>query len=130
MATEIAKGREKAAKPHDEPLEAQNALAADADIYETDESLYLRLDVPGVPKGSVRIEVDGDNVLRVSAKNGFQEPAGPEFREFEPGDFYRAFRLGGQFDKEAVSAKLENGVLEINVRKHENVRPRNIAINA
>jgi len=108
----------------------ENSFAPDCDIFETDDSLYLRLDVPGTEKGKVQIEVDETNTLQIQAKSGFEEPGRILSREFRVGDFYRSFRLGDQFDKGKVSAKLENGVLEVAIGKREEVKPKRIQIEA
>lgn len=131
MATEVAKRNRREASATAESLaNIENAVLADSDIYETEEALLIRMDLPGVEKGSVRIEVDEENVLQVKAKNAFQEPGKALAREFHAGDFYRSFRLGNIFDKERIGAKLEHGVLEITVPKLEAVKPKKIEISA
>jgi len=129
--TEISKRGRREANPTAESLvNVENAFLADSDIFETEDALLLRMDMPGVEKGNVQIEVDEDNVLQVKAKNSFEEPKGAVLREFQVGDFYRSFRLGDMFDKAKISAKLENGILEITVPKLEAVKPRKIEISA
>ena len=131
MATEVLKRPRREANTSAETLvDAQNAFLADTDIYESDDALYLRLDVPGVEKGKVTVEVDESNTLQVRAKNTFKEPNGVLIREFFPGDYYRAFRLRDVYNKEKISAKLENGILEITVPKLEAVKPKQIEISA
>jgi HSP20 family protein len=131
MATEIQKGRERRGGSSAESLaHAQDAVLADADIYETDDHLILRADLPGVPKGSVQIEVDESNVLQIRAKSAFEEPQGALYREWEPSDFIRSFRIGEEFDKDHIAATLENGTLELKLAKREEVKPRRIEINA
>lgn len=131
MATEVSKRSRRDASATAESLaNTGKAYLADSDIFESEDSLFLRMDVPGVEKGNVHIEVDEDNVLQVRAKNGFQEPEGALFREFRVGDYYRSFRLGDIFDKDKIAAKLEDGVLEITVPKLEAAKPRRIEISA
>jgi HSP20 family protein len=131
MATEVQKRGRRDASPTAESLvNVENAYLADSDIYETEEGLFLRMDLPGVEKGNVEIAVDEDNVLQVRAKNGFEEPKGAVLREFRTGDYYRSFRLGDLFDKDRIAAKLEDGVLEIAVPKREAAKPRRVAISA
>lgn len=131
MATEVAKRNRREASPMAESLaNVENAVLADADVYETEEALLIRMDLPGVEKGNVHIEVDEENVLQVRAKNAFQEPGKALAREFRAGDYYRSFRLGNIFDKEKIAARLEHGVLEITVPKLEAVKPRKIEISA
>lgn len=131
MATEVTKRSKRDASPTAESLaNVENAYLADSDIYETEDALLLRLDLPGVEKGKVQIEVDEDNVLQVRARNSFQEPGDSLLREFRVGDYYRSFRLGNIFDKEKIAARLENGILEITVPKLEAVKPKRIEISA
>jgi len=131
MATEMAKkNRTEATKAREHLVDPEQARSPDADIFETEEQLRLILDVPGAEKGEVRIEVDENDTLLVRAKNGFQEPEGRSQREFEPADFFRSFYLGREYDKDAIIAKLENGVLDLTIPKREEVKPRRIQINA
>jgi HSP20 family protein len=109
-------------------VEMESALLPDAAIYESDGHLLIRLDLPGVEKGQVQIEVDGTNTLQIRAKNGFREPGGILFREFSVGDYYRSFRLGQEYDKDAITARLEDGVLELVANKKEEVKPKRISI--
>lgn len=131
MATEVLKRPRREASTSAETLvDAENAFLADTDIYESDDALFVRLDVPGVEKGNVSVEVDEANTLQVRAKSSFQEPKGVLIREFFPGDFYRSFRLRDVYNKEKIAAKLENGILEITIPKLEAVKPKLIEISA
>ncbi len=131
MATEIAKkSRTDVAKSRENLVDPQQAAAPDADVFETQDQLRLILDVPGAEKGDVRIEVDENDTLQIRAKNGFQEPEGRSQREFEAADYYRSFYLGREYDKDAIQAKLENGVLDLTIPKREEVKPRRIQISA
>jgi HSP20 family protein len=127
---EIGKRAGREIQTGDNPANAENAFVPDCDVFETDDNLYLRLDLPGVEKGNVKVEVDETNAILIRAKNGFGEPGRILSREFRVGDFYRSFRLGDMFDKGKVSAKLENGVLEVMIGKREEAKPRRIQIEA
>lgn len=131
MATEVEKkSKREAAGMPENLVEVESSFLPDSAIYETEDNLFIRLDIPGVEKGKVRIEVDETNTLQIKAKNGFEEPSGLLMREFAIGDYYRSFRLGEEFDKDAISARLEDGILELKVSKKEEVKPRRISINA
>jgi|SRR5690606_26359303 len=137
MATEVEKQkRREPSKKQEAAGNAENlseigrSFLPDTGIRETEEALILQLDLPGVDKGGVSIEVDETNTLRIKAKNSFQEPENNLFREFEIGNYFRSFRLGEEFDKDNMIAKLELGVLEITLPKKEEVKPRRIAIQA
>jgi HSP20 family protein len=135
MATEISKskrdGSRKEAGGMPENLkELEQAYLPDACAYENDDGLILLLDLPGVEKGQVRIEVDEADTLQVHARNGFQEPGGALFREWSPGDYHRSFRLGRGFDKDAIQARTEMGVLELRIPRREEMKPKRVEIQA
>ena len=106
------------------------AYSPDVDIYAHDDELVLVADLPGVDKGGVTIEVDETDTLVIRARNGWGEPEGAVLRQYRVGDYYRAFRLSDEYDKDKVSAKLENGQLEVTIPRKESSKPRKIAITA
>jgi HSP20 family protein len=131
MALELSKRKKtEVGSARENLVNTERAIAPDADIYETGEQLILCLDIPGVEKGNVQIGVDQNDTLQVRAKSGFQEPEGRTLREFEAADYFRSFYLGQEYAKDSISAKLENGVLELRVPKREEAKPRRISINA
>lgn len=135
MAAEPAKSKKEVARKeaggHTENLqEAGEAFLPEACIYENEDGLMVRLDIPGVKKGDVQIEVDETDTLQMRAKCDIKEPEGALFREWENGGYYRSFRLGPAFEKDNISAKLEDGVLELKIPRREETKPRRIAIQA
>jgi HSP20 family protein len=132
MTTEVMKRAKREARGSAENLtDSGDAYLADADIYESEGGLILRLDVPGVEKGQVGIEVDEGDTLQVRAKTSYREETGtPLLVEFRPADFQRSFRIGEGFDKEKIAARLEDGVLEISIPRKESAKPRRIEISA
>lgn len=100
------------------------------DIKEEPDCFLIRADVPGVdPKA---IEVHAENGMltikgeRESEKK--EEKAGYKRVERVYGSFFRRFSLPDTADTDKISAKSNNGVLEIRVPKHEKVQPRKIAV--
>jgi len=135
MATEVSKSkrdvtRKEAGGMAESLKELEQAYLPDACVYENDDGLILMLDVPGVGKGEVRVEVDESDTLQVHARNGFKEPGGALFREWSPGDYHRSFRLSPGFDKDAIQARLEMGVLELRIPRREEMKPRRVEIQA
>ncbi|MFP4164582.1 MAG: Hsp20/alpha crystallin family protein [Chitinispirillaceae bacterium] len=109
----------------------ENAFSPDVNIYDNREALIISMDMPGVKKGNVNIEVDENKVMSVRAKSSFQAPEGTSLvQEFTPGDFYRSFTLSNEFITDKISGKLENGVLEVIIPRREDVKPRRIEISA
>jgi HSP20 family molecular chaperone IbpA len=87
------------------------------------------MDLPGVVKGDVKIEVDENNILSVRAKTSYHDQDGIVLQEFESGNYYRAFSLSDEFSRDAINVTFENGVLEITVPRKEEHRPNKIEIN-
>jgi len=109
-------------------ISADNAYRPDIDIYHTPEAFLFIVDLPGVKQGDIQLEVNERNTLILRARNSVELSDEPVFRQTRFGHYYRAFELGEEVDRENISAKLENGVLEVRVAKREAVRPRKIEI--
>ncbi|HMA63565.1 MAG: Hsp20/alpha crystallin family protein, partial [Fibrobacterota bacterium] len=92
------------------------------------ESAVFVVDLPGVAKGDVAIHVDETNNLTIQAKNTFAEPDNAVTRQFRIGNYYRAFQIPDDYDKDRISATLDNGVLQIVLPVKESAKPRKIEI--
>lgn len=110
--------------------ESGKAFSPDVDIYADEDGLILAVDMPGVAKGDVQIRFDEADTLSIRAKNAFREPAEPAIRQFHAGDYYRAFSVADEYDKEKVTARLEDGLLEVRIPKREEAKPKRIEIKA
>jgi HSP20 family protein len=106
------------------------AYSPDVDIYVSDDEAKFIVDLPGVGKGEVTIEVDENDSLVITGKNSMKEPDNPVLRQYRTGNYYRAFQLSKEYDKEKVSAVLENGLLEVTIPRREEAKPKRIEIKA
>jgi HSP20 family protein len=100
------------------------------DLVETDETLILRADLPGLGKDDVEIEVK-DNVLTVSGerKTEHEEKAEGFYRaERAFGRFSRSLSLPEGIDADRVSASFDRGVLEVKIPKPEERKPHRVQI--
>ena len=100
-----------------------------ADIYETQESLIVNLEMPGVDKERVVIQVE-DGALHVEGQLDFAQYEGlqPIYTEYNIGHFSRNFRLPNQVDQSKIEATMKNGVLSLVLPKVEEAKPRKISI--
>jgi len=106
------------------------AYSPDVDIYVSDDAALFIAELPGVNKGDVTIEVDETQSLVIRGTTAYMEPDNAVFRQYKVGNYYRAFQLSDEYDKEKISAKLENGLLEITIPKKEEAKPKRIEIKA
>lgn len=100
-----------------------------ADIFETDEALTVLMEIPGVEKKDVSVNLENDT-LRVEAKLDFSKYEGlePVYAEYNIGHYARAFTLSNQIDPDGISADLGDGVLTLTLRKAKEAIPRKIPI--
>ncbi|MBI5286337.1 MAG: Hsp20/alpha crystallin family protein [Deltaproteobacteria bacterium] len=100
------------------------------DIYETDEAIVLKAELPGINKEDVIIEVK-DNTLLLKGERRFEKDVKEEnYHRMERsyGVFQRVFALPGTVDKEKVNARYKDGVLEIALPKIQEAKPKQIKI--
>src|SRR5215207_4450920 len=99
------------------------------DVYETEDALTVVMEVPGVAREAVEVELKED-VLRVEgridpSKYGGMEPV---YTEYNVGHWARSFALSDGVDRERIGARLEDGVLTLTLPKTAEARPRRIAL--
>jgi HSP20 family protein len=100
------------------------------DIYETDEGLVLRADLPGMTAETLDLQVQ-DNKLTLFGRAEAELPSDGALRhqEFESGDFLRSFILSDEVDHDRIQANLSNGVLVVVLPKSAQSEPRRIQVN-
>lgn len=100
------------------------------DIYETEEALVVRADLPGVKPEHVQTTLR-DNLLVISATvQALPGSWRQVYGEYRVGHFIRQFRLGQQIDQAKISAEMKDGVLTLTLPKADHARPRRIQIRA
>ena len=99
-------------------------------LEETDKYFKLTVDLPGMKKSDLNIEVEKDT-LRISGerkRNDMTDKDGRSYSHRCFGQFEKRFKLGDGINVDEVHANYKDGVLEIVLQKREKVRPRQIAI--
>jgi HSP20 family protein len=92
------------------------------DLYETDAEFVIDAEVPGVAKEKVRVEMEQDNVLRISGEASQQRERGGQGQTYYTsersfGRFTRSFRLPSYVDIEKISAEHSHGILHVTIPK-------------
>ena len=102
---------------------------APLDLYRTEDTYVLSVDLPGVDAGSIDVDVDG-RVLTVRAQRTAPtvENATWISRERSSGSHVRKLRLGDGIDTEGIAADYANGVLTVSLPVSEKAKPRKVAV--
>jgi HSP20 family molecular chaperone IbpA len=99
------------------------------DIYETDNSLTVVMEMPGVDKKDVELRLE-DDVLKVDGRLDFAKYQGlqPVYTEYNIGHYSRSFSLSSKIDQSKISAEMNDGVLSLVLPKVEETKPRTIQV--
>ena len=100
------------------------------DVYETDETLEVVVDLPGVEPAAVRVLTKGDSVLVVGDKTPRRAHGESSFHLVERGygRFARVVRLGRACDVSRAHARIVHGELQVSIPKIADRRGKSIAI--
>ena len=105
----------------------------DVDITEDAEALHLWADMPGVAPDRVTVHL-ADDTLHLEGRVSSDEYVGmtPVYTEYNVGDYVRRFTLpdANRYDRDAITARLVNGVLTVRLPKAEKAKPRKIPVTA
>ena len=106
-------------------MPAPRADLMKTDVQEHDDGYVLDLDMPGVKKEDMQVELK-DGYLTVSAKTGYDNEEKDKKgrylrRERFSGSFSRNFYVGEDVTEQDIKARFENGVLTIAVPKKQPV---------
>jgi len=100
------------------------------DVYETDDTLEITVDLPGVDASAIRVLAKGDSVLVAGEKSARRTRAESSFHLVERGygRFARVVRLGRACDTAHAKATLTGGELRVSIPKMTDRRGRSVAI--
>jgi HSP20 family protein len=96
------------------PFYDERSLSPACDVSETEEKFLLSVDLPGMKKEDIKIELK-DQVLTISGERKTEK-------------YQRSFTLPTVVDGNKVEARYEDGVLELTLPKTELAKPRQIEI--
>ncbi|MDX1614930.1 MAG: Hsp20/alpha crystallin family protein [Candidatus Promineifilaceae bacterium] len=101
------------------------------DIYETEDTVFLLADMPGVDDESIDITLE-KNVLTIRGEVEAQSPDEhePAYSEYRVGDYERTFTLSDEVDRDRIEATMKNGVLRLRLPKAEEAKTRKILVKA
>ena len=100
------------------------------DIYETENELVLKADLPDVELKDIDVRVE-NQTLTISGERTFEKKdttKGYHRIERNYGSFVRSFSLPNTFDTEHIAADFKNGVLSVTLPKKEAAKPRQVKV--
>jgi len=103
----------------------------DIDILERPDAYLIYADLPGADENSVDVRFE-KGILTLDAQLATSpEPSWePLHTEYRVGTYHREFRLSEDIDPDGVTARMNNGVLELQLSKSAARQPRSIPIQA
>ena len=105
--------------------------APEVDIYETENELVVKADLPDVNPQDLDIRVE-NNILTIRGERKFDKKVNEDNYlriERSYGSFSRSFSLANSVNSEAIKADYQNGVLTLSIPKREEAKPKQIKVN-
>jgi HSP20 family protein len=110
---------------------ALTTWAPAVDIYETENELVLKADLPAINEKDLDIRVE-NNMLTIRGERKFESEVKEENYlrvERTYGSFSRSFGLPNTVNTEAIKAQYKNGVLTVEMPKRAESKPKQVKIN-
>jgi HSP20 family protein len=102
------------------------------DIKEEKDSFVIVADIPGVDPKDIEVHMENGMLTIKGEKESEKKEEREGYKRVERsfGSFYRRFSLPDTADAEKITAKSNNGVLEVTIGKQEQVQPRKISVDS
>lgn len=126
MSTEIAKNENQAL----EKIRDLPTVSPRYSVHNLDDAYRIDVQMPGVKRESARITINGDQLV-IEGERGkhFSDDWQAVHREIAVANYRLVLDLNAQIDAGKVSARSENGVLQVTLPVAEAARPRTIEVN-
>lgn len=100
------------------------------DIKEEKECFVIKADVPGVDPKAIEVHAENGTLTIKGERDTEKKEEREGYKRVERvhGSFFRRFSLPDTADTDKITAKSNNGVLEIRIPKHEKLQPRKISV--
>ena len=106
------------------------AFAPPADVYEDENHVTLKLEIPGIDEKDLDIRVENNNLIIRGERKFEKEEKEENFRRVERqyGTFVRSFTLPPAVDTDNINANYDKGVLTISMPKRAEAKPKQIQV--
>jgi HSP20 family protein len=110
------------------PQPPRGYLHPAVNIVESKDGYLLEAEMPGVGKDGLEVLLEDNELTIVGKRQPGLDGAEPLYRESVDRDFRRSFTLDPAIDTTKITARIERGVLTLNLPKAEKVKPRKISV--
>jgi HSP20 family protein len=129
VSQEVTPREKRELKQDGEPTEAGRFFSPYADIHETERAVIVSLEVPGVDKNAIDIQLEkGVLTVKGAIDASKYESLRPIYSEYNVGSFMRTFTVSPKIDSSAIAATVADGVLTIELPKSKEALARRIAV--
>lgn len=100
------------------------------DVFEEEDKIVMKAELPGVEKDKIAIDVDGRVLTLRGERTSDSEVEEENYyrRERSYGRFQRSFTLPLETDSEKIKAEYKDGVLQLDIPKPESRKPKQITV--
>lgn len=126
--TAVAKQQARPFREQNEERQQRGWLQPQVNVVETPEAYMLEAEMPGVSKDGLDVLIEGNEITIVGRRSQLVEGAKLVYRESFDRDFRRTFELDPSIDAGKIKARMQDGVLHLELPKAELVKPRKITV--
>jgi HSP20 family protein len=109
-------------------LERRGWIQPQVNIIESQDGYVLEAEMPGVGKDGLEVLLEGNELTIVGRRTSESGEAQLLYRESSDRDYRRTFELDPAIDTARITARMENGILFLELPKSEKVKPRKITV--
>jgi len=115
-------------KPAHQSTDHTAYVAPYVDIESMDSGYVLCAEMPGVNRDGIEITVEDGNLVLIGQRQPLSVSGEPLHRETRQFSYRRVYELDPSIDANKISARIEQGILSVNLPKAENLKPRRITL--
>jgi len=97
-------------------------------IYKTGYQIFLELEMPGVSKDNLNLQVENNQLIAEGTRKTEKMEGRYHIHEIKEGEYRNIFTLDETIDKNKIEAEVKNGIVRISLDIRESEKPRQIKI--
>jgi HSP20 family protein len=103
-------------------------ITPEVNIYENKDGYFLEAEMPGVNRSGLEVTLEGNTLTLVGHRHHRPAIGSAIQTESRTADFRRVFELDPAIDTSRINARMERGLLTVELPKAEAVKPRKVRV--